>query len=359
MAVLPFNGSYKSSLKRFGGKAPFIYSQAWDPLWQKAGVLPSLDLDFTRETTVDRMRGITLTFTRASTALYWDGSQFVEAAVNEPRFAVDPATGLGGLLVEEARTNLLLNSATLSTQSVTVAATAHTLSFFGTGTVTLSGASTAGPLVGTGAGNRVSLTFTPTAGSLTLTVSGSVTTAQLEAGLPATSPIITTGSAVTRAADRASILPADMSGVYNGTSLSMYAEWINPVALAGTFRRILAFTGTVSDSESFTLQRPISNETRFEVLDNGVQQCQLTNFSAIYPVGSIVKQAGAAAANNFAFCDTAGNVLTDNTATMPIPDRIEIGSDFAGLAPFSGIIRRVNLWDFRLSNTALQAITAP
>ena len=80
------------------------------------------------------------------------------------------------------RRNLLLATDTLATQSLTVAAVAHTLAFTGTGTVTLSGASTAGPLVGTGAGNRVSLTFTPTAASLTLTVSGSVTLGQLQLG---------------------------------------------------------------------------------------------------------------------------------------------------------------------------------
>ena len=82
--------------------------------------------------------------------------------------------------------NLLLATDVLATQSKTTTAVAHTLAFTGTGTVTLSGASTAGPLVGTGAGNRVSLTFTPSAGSLTLTVSGSVTLGQLEIGSSAT-----------------------------------------------------------------------------------------------------------------------------------------------------------------------------
>jgi hypothetical protein len=108
-----------------------------------------------------------------------------------------------GILVEEARTNLLLNSATLSTQTVTTTAVAHTLSFYGTGTVTLTGASTAGPLVGTGANNRVTLTFTPIVGPLLLTVTGSVTLAQVELGAFATSPIITTGAAGTRGADAA------------------------------------------------------------------------------------------------------------------------------------------------------------
>ena len=82
--------------------------------------------------------------------------------------------------VLSARKNLLVNTETLATQNVTVRALGHILSFWGTGTVTLSGVSTAGPLVGTGADNRVSLAFTPTAGTLTLTVTGSVTRAQLE-----------------------------------------------------------------------------------------------------------------------------------------------------------------------------------
>jgi hypothetical protein len=84
------------------------------------------------------------------------------------------------------RRNELNATASLATQNVTVTATQRTLSFKGTGTVTLSGTSTAGPLVGTGADDRVTLTFTPTAGALTLTVSGSVTDAQLELGSTAT-----------------------------------------------------------------------------------------------------------------------------------------------------------------------------
>lgn len=96
---------------------------------------------------------------------------------SRPTYGIVP---LGG------RRNLLLATDTMVTQSLTVAAVAHTLAFTGTGTVTLTGASIAGPLVGTGASNRVSLSFTPTAASLTLTVVGSVTLAQLELGSTAT-----------------------------------------------------------------------------------------------------------------------------------------------------------------------------
>lgn len=71
-----------------------------------------------------------------------------------------------------ARYNLLTGTESLSTQSVTVAATTYTLTTAGPGSVTLSGAAS-----GTyTAGSRM---VTCTAGTLTLTVSGSVTQADL------------------------------------------------------------------------------------------------------------------------------------------------------------------------------------
>lgn len=71
-----------------------------------------------------------------------------------------------------ARYNLLVATATLSTQSVTVFTTSYRLYFTGTGTITLSGAATGVYSAGTH-------TVSCTAGTLTLTVSGSVLTADL------------------------------------------------------------------------------------------------------------------------------------------------------------------------------------
>lgn len=81
--------------------------------------------------------------------------------------------------VLSARKNLLVATETLSTQSVTTLAAKYCLSFWGTGSITLSGTSLV-VLQGTGAGNRVWVEFTPTAGTLTLTVAGTVSNAQLE-----------------------------------------------------------------------------------------------------------------------------------------------------------------------------------
>lgn len=117
---------------------------------------------------------ITITATANSTTATFTLGQFAVL----PGTHLTQATGTAKPTLS-ARVNLLLNTATMSTQNVTTVATSYKLSFTGTGTVTLSGTSTAGPLVGTGANDRVSLTFTPTAGTLTLTVSGSVTLADL------------------------------------------------------------------------------------------------------------------------------------------------------------------------------------
>jgi hypothetical protein len=102
------------------------------------------------------------------------------------------------LLLEPTKTNLYLNSDTLVTQDVTTSATEYTVSFYGTGVLDFSGTHV-GRLAGTGYNERVSLTFTPSAGTLTTTVTGDVRNAQIEEGY-LTSYIPTT-TATTRVKD--------------------------------------------------------------------------------------------------------------------------------------------------------------
>lgn len=143
-------------------------------------------------------------FSRASVANYWNSSGVLtSAAVDQIRIGYNPLdlTSPPAVVIEAAATNLLLNSASLATQSVIVTTQAYTLSFYGTGVITLSG-SAVGVINGVGVSpNRTSYTFVPTAGTLTLTVSGTVVNAQLETGAAATSWITTTGATATRSAD--------------------------------------------------------------------------------------------------------------------------------------------------------------
>ena len=71
-------------------------------------VLPTLDLDFANTKTLDPR----ITFTRSSGGSYVGADGLIKyAGVNEPRFDHDPVTGESlGLLVEEARTNLITRS---------------------------------------------------------------------------------------------------------------------------------------------------------------------------------------------------------------------------------------------------------
>lgn len=138
---------------------------------------------------------------------------------------------------EAEATNLLLNSATLSTQSVTVSAQEYTLHFEGTGTVALSGAHVDSIVgVGSGHGNRVALSFTPTEGSLTLTVSGDVTLAQLEVGTAPTAYIDTTATPITRLEDQAcvSLSALDLSEGY-----TVVVDFVgNSQSAGGNFGRV-------------------------------------------------------------------------------------------------------------------------
>jgi len=158
----------------------------------------------------------------------WDGAVHA-TSVGDPIGRTEDVTGQGFHAVQptlanrpllgrhprSGKRNLLLATATMGTQNVTTANVEHTLHFTGTGTVTLTGTSTAGPLVGTGAGNRVSQTFTPTAGTLTLTVSGSVTASQLELG-----PSVTGIQTVVQVYDTTEVGQADVWFAYgNGSSM--------------------------------------------------------------------------------------------------------------------------------------------
>jgi hypothetical protein len=164
-----------------------------------------------------------------------------------------------------ALTNLFLNSATGVTQNVTVTAQAYTLSFFGTGTITLSGTSTAGPLVGTGASNRVSLTFTPTAGTLTLTVSGSCTNVGLVAGSQPGPIIVTTGSTATVGAD-----DLDLSFANAATDGDFVALVKMAGAITATARSLALTDGT--GNNRMTINGGSTGTTTVNVTAGGVGQ---------------------------------------------------------------------------------------
>ena len=72
----------------------------------------SLDLAFATDQTLTARKGPTPTFTRASTATFVGSNGLIQSeAINTPRFDYDPVTlACKGLLIEESRSNSVLNS---------------------------------------------------------------------------------------------------------------------------------------------------------------------------------------------------------------------------------------------------------
>lgn len=312
---------------------------------------PTVDLSFMTPGSLDGR----IVFTRTTTATYFDSSGTMQtAAINAPRWDYDPITHvLKGVLIEESRINVLLNSSALGTQSVTVTAQQYFLSFYGTGTVTLSGTAT-GSLVGTGP-QRVSMTFTPTAGSLTLTVTGSVTNAQLEAGQFPTSYIPTTAAAVTRAQDNAT-MPT--------------TGWLTATT-AGTLLAEYMFNGT---RVAFPTIARLDDGTANNLIS------MLLNFTPgrMYSTSTVAGVAGWALGNNFTYVPNvvhkigtawdvgvqrfnlngiqpqSSAVANATPATLPT---LRFGQDHAANIFKSMYLRRVAYWPNAVTAKDLQNIT--
>lgn len=201
----------------------------------------------------------------------------IREVVSANRVRIDYSNGKPCFLIEPQRTNLVYPSATATTQVRAVTAVKHTLSFYGTGTVTLSGAFS-GSLVGTGANDRVSLTFTPTAGDLTLTVSGTVTDWQLEAGSNATSYIPTVTGSVTRNNDNPS--KTNIIDLIGQTEGSIYIEFDRTTETAG-LKTLFSLWGDGNVTNSLLFQT--SNNT------NTTMTVQLRINSALYNFGVNIK----------------------------------------------------------------------
>lgn len=275
---------------------------------------------------------------------------------NTPRFDYDPVTHTClGLLCEPAATNALLNSlidgTNLGTQSVTVTAAQRTLSFYGTGTITLSGAAVA-TVVGTGAyPSRKTYTFTPSAGTLTLTVSGTVQFAQLEAGPVATSFIPTAGAAVTRNAETNYVQP--ITSMFNKAESTIYAEFV--------FRD---YSGTPQYPAAIALADSLSSFVNSQTIwmASGTLRAFAgttnANTAKAVSVGAVTK--AALAVTPTAWAATAnGAAAATGSATSSLATMVALIIGGAGSNPgaLNGWVRRVRYYRRALTAAQLQTLT--
>jgi len=272
-----------------------------------------------------------LAFQRATTTTRIDSNGNIEDVdINVP--VIDWTSGIPMLSLNPSRTNLFLNSLNLPTQSVTVSAQAYTVSFWGTGTIDFTGAYV-GSLVGTGDNDRVSITFTPTAGSLNCTVSGTVNRAQIESGLFASRYIPTTSGTVTRAAD---IINAKtgISNLIGQTEGTLY--WEGSSIVDNTNKVLFGINdGTANNRVSVRINT--SNFIQLIVAFGGSTVANIIRSEAIVS-DQIYKVAILLAPNYISLFCNGVKVGEDLNNTIPQCSVISLGSEGGGGSNFYGNI---------------------
>lgn len=321
-------------------------------------ILPAMALDFTSATLDPR-----ITVTRAGNTATRINSSGVIELVNAdlPRFDYNPSTLVcKGLLVEEDRSNLLLNSllngTNLSTQSVTLSAVPYTLSFYGTGSVAISGGHSA-TVVGSGAyPARQTYTFTPTAGSTTFTVTGTVQFAQLEAGVFPTSFIPTAGASVIRSSDQVQMTGANFSSWYNGATgaFSFAGEFISGANTeSGSFRRLFSVSDGTTNNTIQTVALGGPNLIRAEELIGGA----FTAFNTVNTPSGAFGFSLAYAADSQALAISGSTPATSSAAALPTVNRLDIGMAGTGFYQMCGWVAKMAFYKQRIINSEVQAFS--
>lgn len=362
------------------------------------GLRPRFSLDFAG-TQLDP----SISFSRSgNTATVVNANGYVSPVnADIPRFDYDPVTLTPrGLLIEEQRTNVLLNSNDFSQASwgktaLTVSACpdaspsgltdAQTLTNSGgTGLVTAVFSGTAGLTytfsvwmkrrTGTGTifmvdanGVNVSQTLTSEWKRFVVTSTASTTTvrayirvvspgdaidaygAQLEAGPSVTSYIPTTTTGVTRNPDVA-VITGDAFDAFWRQGRGSALVYARPTTVLST-RPLIQFDDATADN-IIALRGNAANPELY-VITSGVDQAQVD--AGTIAASMSYRLAGAWAADNCAASLNSGTPVLDGVATIPTVTQARLGSD--GTNYLNGHIEAIEYYDERLPNSALQVLS--
>lgn len=294
-----------------------------------------------------------LAFSRASTKnVLGPAGSLVTVPSGSPAFGYNANGTYGGLLMEASATNLLLNTDAPATQSYTTTAIVYTLSFYGTGSVVLSGAYAA-TVTGTGATVRTQLTFTSTAASLTLTLSGSVTKIQLETGNNATSYITSTGTQGTRSADACNT--TNLTAIrFNALAGTFVLRGTMPKVNQSNINAMVAFGDGTSQNRIYIIIAP-GGVTWSVVSANVLIFAQGLGTPA---PGTPIAVAVAWAASNFAGSLNGASPSVFASGALPTVSRLDIGNvGYTTSDPANQYIKSINYYPIRRPNADLQALS--
>ena len=174
---------------------------------------------------------------------------------------------------------------------------------------------------------------------------------QLEQGAFASSPILTFGSAATRAADMVGFTDA---GWLSPTAGTFIGDAVRNAASTGNFPIVIRLSGTAGNR--MNLGYLTATAAGFEVVNGGVDQ------ASMYPLTTADTRRVAAvyAANDFAACVNGGSVSTDAAGSPPTITSAWIGSagDGEAIGQMNGHATRLRYATRRFSNAELQGVTA-
>lgn len=303
---------------------------------------------------LDVVSGVQLGCTRPSQATYYDQSGTLQVAQNnEARFDHDPITFASlGLLVEEPRTNEFLNSGAPVTQGITTVADTYVVQVWGAGDITVSGSA-----VGVATeGNP--LIVAASAGTMTCTVNGSLSRAQVELGPFPSSYIPTAGVTVTRAAD--DVGSADVTWL-NTSVGSWYTSYDRKLGTAA-----IPFSvddGTVSNKHEFISDGNANGAGNANYFVQGNAATQFTNnFSTAESDDQENRVASAYQLNDsILYVNELPNPAPDQSGTPPVSiNRVIVGRRGSNNTIYvNGHIRAAGYGDVRASNTYLEWLTGP
>lgn len=307
----------------------------------------TLDIDFTTST----LGG--MTFARASGAtdsLYTDaaGSSYNTFTNDQPRFSAT-----WGLLNEpQARTNYLFNSAAPATQTTPSLAVAnHALWVIGTGSATI----TAGTGVATGLGTATPgtplLFSVTTAGTFTVTVTGSLNRFQLERGGSPTSFIVTAGAIGTRAAETCTLATGAWFSATAGTLLADFAMPF--VGTNTTATGVVTIDDNTLNNRLTLAQNP---NLQFIATTAGVSQVN-TTVAMTVASNTTSRMAARYSSTDWRHAGNGTLGVTQIGKTFPTVTQLSfpIGATSQLGATFR--IRRVTYWNTALSDSDLQVAT--
>jgi len=187
---------------------------------------------------------------------------------------------------------------------------------------------------------------------------GYVWGAQVETGSFPTSYIPTSGSAVTRAADFAS-LPVERFA-YNQSKGSVVATG-STVSTVGAGKEMINLNDGTNSNYMQLNKTAFTNQTRarFFVITGNTTQAQI--FSAVGSVsaGSVNKHAGAFQKNDFAFVFDGSLKGVDTVGEVPPVTTVTLGASATSAQQLNGHIKSVQYYPKRLSNEELELLTQP